>query len=819
MPSSPPLARRIAACIALLIAGACSGGPPAAARATAPITAAPLTEARFVAATSDPDPMPAIDDPAAPVAEIVVEAPRASPAPSIVDLATHPALRGRLRTDAVDNAQAWRDILAYLREESGGGGFTLRIPPGVYRFQVDAAQPVAIAGLHDVTIDGQGAEFRYGHAERANLWQSALLSVRGCERLRIANLVLDWDWDARPLASYATVAAIAADRSEVRLRIDDPTPARKAALAQFAERYMDMQPWDPSRGGIGVAWVNELGIGSDASLVMSRAFAAPGRWDGDDLVLTVQERSRDWIGRYMPVGAVYAVRHYVYETAGLKLEDSAHVGIDGLTIHSCPGIGVVMRGRQHHTALRRLRIEPRPGTFGVRPFSAAADGLHATSTQGSLLLEDCAIRGNADDAINLHDNVHRGMLPGIDAWHVVLVKLSGKTPFAVGDLIEVRGPDYRQRSPPFSTRITALTLSGVPGTPERRADLELAEPLPADLQAVAAQAFVLNRAYDSGGCIIRRCDIGGNKGRGVLVEVPRVLIEDCRIADNRKHAIDIGIELGQGWGEGYGPEDITVRRCVLENSNIETVWNQHRQSPVLRVGASIGEYHLPASDQRWGAVRRVLIADNAFRAFPGAAMQLVSGSEVVVRGNVFQNLTRIPAAGRTANGAVLISGGGPVAVVGNVWMASGVIERPGVVLSAGIDPAAVVLGGNRLASAGAADESITVGVPMPRSAAMAGDWDIVVPIALGPTGGMLMLEDPLGGSFDPVAIDSATDAEGVRMVRLPLLRPLAASQDLRVRISARGADAAPGRLAPERWTRSRLAAGGAMAVRLEPRVR
>ncbi|MBN8526884.1 MAG: right-handed parallel beta-helix repeat-containing protein, partial [Planctomycetes bacterium] len=793
--------------------------PAAAARAPAPIPAAALTEERFVAATSDPDPMPAIDDPAAPVAEIVVEAPRASPAPSIVDLATHPALRGRLRTDVADNAQAWRDILAYLREESGGGGFTLRIPPGVYRFQVDAAQPVAIAGLHDVTIDGQGAEFRYSHAERANLWQSALLSVRGCERLRIANLTLDWDWDARPLASFATVAAIAADRSEVRLRIDAPTPERKAAFAQFAERYMDLQPWDPSRGGIGVPWVNELGIASDASLIMSRAFAAPGRWDGGDLVLTVQERSRDWIGRYMPVGAVYAVRHYVYETAGLKLEDSSHVGVDGLTIHSCPGIGVVMRGRQHHTALRRLRIEPRPGTFGIRPFSAAADGLHATSTQGSLLLEDCTIRSNADDAINLHDNVHRGMRLGTDARHVALVKLSGKTPFAVGDQIEVRGPDYRPQAPPFRTRVMALTLSGVPGTPERRADLELAEPLPSDLQAVAAQAFVLNRAYDSGGCIIRRCDIGGNKGRGLLVEVPRVLIEDCRIADNRKHAIDIGIELGQGWGEGYGPEDVTVRRCVLENSNIETVWNQHRQSPVLRIGASIGDYNLPSSDLRWGAVRRVLITDNAFRAFPGAAMQLISGSEVVVRGNVFQNLSRFPAAGRTANGAVLVAGGGPVSVVGNVWMSQGVLERLGVVLAAGVDPAAVLLGGNRLASAGAADETITIGVHTPRTAALNGDWDLVVPIALGPQGGRIVLEDPLGGRFDPVPIDTAAAAEGVRIVRLPLLRQLAATEDLRIRIRTPGADAASGRVALERWTRSALAAGGAMAVRLEPRVR
>lgn len=804
-----------AACAALLAVAACTAPPSAAARPSPPPS--PLAEERFVAADPAAGAPPAVADPCAPPAEVTVDAPRNDPAPSVVDLATHPALRGRLRSDAVDNTAAWRDILAYLREESGGGGFTLRIPPGTYRFLVDAAQPLAVAGLHDVTIDGQGAEFHFAHAERANLWQTALLAVRGCERVRIVRLTLDWDWDARPLASLATVAAVAPGQTEVRLRVADPTPARRACFAAYAERYMDLQPYDAGRGGIGVDWVDELGIGGDASLIMSRAFAGPGRWEGDVLVLSVQPASRAWIARFMPVGATYAVRHYVYETAGLKLEDNAHLSIEDLTIHACPGIGVVIRGRQHHTALRRLRIAPRPGTFGIRPLTAAADGIHVTSTQGSLLLEDCVIRGNADDGINLHDNVHRGLALGADPRRVALTRLSGKTPFAAGDPIEVRGPDYRPAQPAFRTRIAAIAFVGVPGTPERHADLELADPLPPALAADAAKAFVINRAYDSGGTIIRRCDIGGNKGRGILIEVPRVLVEDCRIADNRKHAIDIGLELGPAWGEGYGAEDVTVRRCVLENGNIETVWNAHRQSPVLRVGSVIGEYSRPEDDLRWAQVRRVLIADNAFRAFPGAAIQLLSGGDVVVRGNTFQNLSRRPPAGRRANGAVLVAGGGPVAVVGNTWMAAGLLERPGVLLAAGVDPAAVTLGGNRLAADGAGDESVLLGIPAPADPAAAPAWDVIVQVPLGPTGCRIVLEDPQGTRFAPLACDTRAAAPGWRTLRLPLARAPAAGEDLQLRVRIPGAEAAPGLILPPRWRLADLAAGTGLSARLMAR--
>ena len=94
---------------------------------------------------------------------------------------------------------------------------TLELDPGEYSC-FDVQRGVVVSNLTDFTLDGRGAvlvfrrpaQFRC-QPQSELIHDSASLLIKDCERVKVCDLKIDWDWERDPLACFCVCAAIHVD--------------------------------------------------------------------------------------------------------------------------------------------------------------------------------------------------------------------------------------------------------------------------------------------------------------------------------------------------------------------------------------------------------------------------------------------------------------------------------------------------------------------------------------------------------------------------------------------------------------------------------
>ncbi|MBP3407168.1 MAG: hypothetical protein J6N18_13820, partial [Kiritimatiellae bacterium] len=129
-------------------------------------------------------------------------------------------------------------INAALAEAKRIGASRVELAPGTYRcfhgnnckvgqtyFAINSN--ITIEGFTDFTFDGKGAELVFRRPPRYPIEPSwdhdgsgANFVIRNCRRVRIGNMVCDWDWRTMPLATCAKVAATHVDDADNASYID-----------------------------------------------------------------------------------------------------------------------------------------------------------------------------------------------------------------------------------------------------------------------------------------------------------------------------------------------------------------------------------------------------------------------------------------------------------------------------------------------------------------------------------------------------------------------------------------------------------------------
>ncbi len=103
-----------------------------------------------------------------------------------------------------------------------------------------------------------------------------------------------------------------------------------------------------------------------------------------------------------PVGDYCILRHGGHYRPAVMIREASGIVLDGMKLHSQPGMGVVGH-RSSDITLKRLQVVPEPGDV----ISTNTDATHFTSCTGQLNLLDCIFKGQGDDCTNIHNYYSR----------------------------------------------------------------------------------------------------------------------------------------------------------------------------------------------------------------------------------------------------------------------------------------------------------------------------------------------------------------------------------------------------------------------------
>lgn len=556
--------------------------------------------------------------------------PPAGAKPLVISLANYKFVAGAT-ADSATNALQFQQALKDCRIQKPT---TLLIPPGTYHFS--GVRTLNFEGLEDITIDGQGAVFVIDELTR----DGAAFAVKNCTRTVIKNLFLDWNWNARPIASLGTVSNLSADKKECDFTFPDFNAAQTALTR--ATPWKTILGMDP-----------EKLVRDDPNVYLVPPATTLAAGHGDNVLHATFPSATPLVN-----GRTYAIRHLYYEMAAFKVTDSSHLVFDSVTIRSMPGMGWVFLSAMHDVALINCHIKRAPGSRN--PLTTAADGVHIGESQGNFIIRDCTFTGMGDDVINLHDNCYQGELvpdPADPAKLTLLNCKSHQLRILPGDSLQFYDADYANlnRSPSAVTRqVATSTTDNKTGLTK----ITFTTPLPSPL---APQSILRNTRFKTTNVLIADCLFEYANGRGILLSTHGTTVENCRFT----HVFGAPIRLETNispphWAEGHGASNILIRNNVFEDNN----------QSINSKGAIIwGGVMIPWGPTETTLFNTLTIENNRFINCPGPAVLLANAANVIIRENRIAR-TRSVSNATPYSAALFVTQSSGLALGGNTWLNS-----------------------------------------------------------------------------------------------------------------------------------------------------
>ena len=111
----------------------------------------------------------------------------------------------------------------------------------------------------------------------------------------------------------------------------------------------------------------------------------------------------------LTVGDRVCIRHTMYGPSAITLSDSNDTLLKNITMHSVPGMGIVVLPRCKNLTIDGFKIIAKEGSNTLMPGNC--DGIHLTGLCGKLVMKNCAFDGMGDDALNVHSTA--GTITGL----------------------------------------------------------------------------------------------------------------------------------------------------------------------------------------------------------------------------------------------------------------------------------------------------------------------------------------------------------------------------------------------------------------------
>lgn len=471
-----------------------------------------------------------------------------------------------------------------------------------------------IEGARDFVLDGDGAAFDC---------RGPVLPIRigNSRNIIIRNLTIDW---LRPSFTPATVVDAAdgrlefvCDPDEFPLAVHDDRLVACDPHDAHTGRLWNLLPFDAQRGEVSSTVENwHLGGAHTAHQV------APGRFLLEAAFPEV----------YAP-GTPIVLMHGDRVAPGIWIENSQDVVIENVTIHHAPGMGVIAQ-RSRNITIDGLRVVP----SGKRLFSTWVDAVHMTDCDGATLVRNCELRGQFDDAVNLHARF----------------SLMGARTGRCSALIHTIHPQHAGSSPATPGcgwafyRRTTLELASVTRVKSvRQIDPTTAEVAWDDPLPEAGEEWVGARFDPDSTVEIRGCLFGANRGRGVLIN----LEHHAAVEHNHFHVSGRAVESipdANYWWEGSPVRDLVIRGNTFDNCCYGPCGDDLMYfGPELPDGSDPRGNPLRATDHAAApcttpVMRNITVEQNTIIRHRGRALHAHGVDGLVFRQNTIRDASRHP---------------------------------------------------------------------------------------------------------------------------------------------------------------------------------
>ena len=505
-------------------------------------------------------------------------------------------------------AEAFVDLRSIIADSLATGAKEVVIPPGRYPLQAEQGSHLAFSGLTGVTIIADGVEIVCSSTVRA-------LSFEACTDVTIRGLTVDYD----PLPfTQGTITAMAPDKSWLEFEVVQGYPEHKLAGP--------FQIYDPSTKSLrrrDGRWSEEIASLGNGRYRVSKA--APYQFDS----VEDTERKGDILiakNAFGKAGSPHAIE--LRHCKNMRLED--------ITIFASPSFGYLERNCHGSTLLRCIVDRRDPGDDPIkrglpRIRSLNADAFHSKDASQGPAIISCKAHFMGDDAVNINGRYH--FVRGTNGREASIIIIDNFNTIRAGDTVEFlpySGPNtdrakvVRRQSDPEPLNEEEKAFIGRLRMDERfRGELlggkgELIK-LTLDREInLPPGSLVCCPDRVGNGFVIRDCDFGHNRSRGILIkasngEVSGNLISHCRMA-----AILVSPEFW--WMEAGLPSNLMIRKNIIKGC-FETPIQIHAFAGSRAV--------LPA-----GTLRNISVIENRIEDSTWPLIHVRSTSGLIIKDNL-----------------------------------------------------------------------------------------------------------------------------------------------------------------------------------------
>ena len=442
------------------------------------------------------------------------------------------------------------DLQALVDAALAKGEKTIVVPPGRHRVAPRNRECLSLRGVKDVRILCDGVEMICTETTRA-------LTIANCENVTVRGLSIDYD----PLPfTQGRIVAISADKSVHDIELTDGYGSADTAN-KFKYEIFNSETRTYRCGEYGIKTLE--------------------RPDSKHLRITrINSSTKDpeQVGDIIAIGSDAApggsIPHAVY------VSESKKVRLEDISVYAS-NCFAFLEDNCDATTYLRCRIDRRPPADDLVPRAEArirslnADAFHCIcAAQGPEYLE-CSARFMADDCINICSDYH---LITSSAGPVVRVlsKHRNGINVRIGDSVELLA--YNGRRLP-DAKVTSIE----PDTGATEAERQFISKQGMDagtkehLMRASAFRITLDRTVElpigsalcpssrkGNGFVVRKCDFGFNRSRGILVKAGDGIIEGNVLTGNVMSAIMVAPEwwwLESGCSDHLKIVNNTISNC------------------------------------------------------------------------------------------------------------------------------------------------------------------------------------------------------------------------------------------------------------------
>ena len=482
-----------------------------------------------------------------------------------------------------------------ILEEANTKNIHLVFEKGVYRFMPDYACGKYLeitnhgngykrvifdfSKFQSVKIEGNGSEFIF-HG------QAMPFLFEGCQKVKVENIILDWD------IPFTFLGEVVAVNEKEGWR--DIKPFKEGFSWQLKHGKLEFPNIDGFSYSI---------LGSTLAFDAQEKRPVHGAWDIDSEPRWVEKlangdlRFHEPLKHYPPVGSLLSSKgdreHDRYAPA-FYFKSSSNIELDGIVVHHALGMGYLFE-RSENIKLTNSGVYLREGS--KRVISSTADATHFCNCKGSILVEKCRFENMLDDGTNVHGT------------YVVVDEVINEKDVRVklmhfeqrGFVFAVPGDEVWFIKQPSPERANVAVVGNVKVLNEAFSEISFDSGLP---KGIKPGDILENKTWNPE-FTMRGCTIKNHRARNIVLKTPlKTVIEDNALSSMMSSILFRGEMFF--WFESGAVNDV-----LIQNNTFEYCAYSGSDHAILYITPRLGKSY----DESIAFDRNIRFINNTIRTF------------------------------------------------------------------------------------------------------------------------------------------------------------------------------------------------------------